>query len=93
MCLALNGALTRFHIDQRAFSRTAPAPLATEFTKLITEATIMGDFQAAVNLCFRANRPADALVLAHCGGPTLFRQAQVRNDAPPGELGLQTRGA
>ena len=57
--------------------------MTAEFTKLITEATIMGDFQAAVNLCFRADRPADALVLAHCGGPTLFRQAQVRDECQP----------
>ncbi|KAJ3111982.1 protein transport protein S31 [Phlyctochytrium bullatum] len=43
---------------------------------LISRSLIMGDFESAVKLCFATNRPADALMLAICGGPDLVKYAQ-----------------
>ncbi|XP_026996837.1 protein transport protein Sec31A isoform X10 [Tachysurus fulvidraco] len=43
---------------------------------LITEALLIGDFEAAVNLCLHDNRMADAIILAIAGGPELLEKTQ-----------------
>ncbi|XP_053097189.1 protein transport protein Sec31A isoform X8 [Pangasianodon hypophthalmus] len=43
---------------------------------LITQALLIGDFEAAVNLCLHDNRMADAIILAIAGGPELLEKTQ-----------------
>ncbi|KAK3522089.1 hypothetical protein QTP70_024350 [Hemibagrus guttatus] len=43
---------------------------------LITQALLIGDFEAAVNLCLHDNRMADAIILAIAGGPELLEETQ-----------------
>ncbi|XP_060764283.1 protein transport protein Sec31A isoform X6 [Neoarius graeffei] len=43
---------------------------------LITQALLIGDFEAAVNLCLHDDRMADAIVLAIAGGPDLLEKTQ-----------------
>eukprot|EP00019_Armaparvus_languidus_P003887 CAMPEP_0168594394 /NCGR_PEP_ID=MMETSP0420-20121227/8875_1 /TAXON_ID=498008 /ORGANISM="Pessonella sp." /LENGTH=1134 /DNA_ID=CAMNT_0008630711 /DNA_START=214 /DNA_END=3615 /DNA_ORIENTATION=- len=44
--------------------------------RLITQALIVGNFEAAVDLCIRQDRIADALVLAACAGSELWARTQ-----------------
>uniref|UniRef100_A0AAR2KT91 Protein transport protein Sec31A n=1 Tax=Pygocentrus nattereri TaxID=42514 RepID=A0AAR2KT91_PYGNA len=44
--------------------------------KLITQALLIGDFEAAVNLCLHDNRMADSIILAIAGGPELLEKTQ-----------------
>ncbi len=43
---------------------------------LITQALLIGDYEAAVNLCLHDNRMADAIILAIAGGPELLAETQ-----------------
>ncbi|KAJ1962794.1 protein transport protein S31 [Dipsacomyces acuminosporus] len=43
---------------------------------LITRAVLLGDIEAAVELCIEQERFADALILATCGSPELAQRAQ-----------------
>lgn len=43
---------------------------------LIRKSIVVGDFELAVDACFFAKRTADALVIAHAGGPALWHRAQ-----------------
>ncbi|KAM9456002.1 protein transport protein Sec31A isoform 8-T8 [Clarias gariepinus] len=43
---------------------------------LITQALLVGDFEAAVNLCLHDDRMADAIILAIAGGPELLEKTQ-----------------
>jgi protein transport protein SEC31 len=51
-------------------------PEATETDRAVTRAVIMGDFPAAVDICMRADRLPDALLVALCGGPELLARTQ-----------------
>ena len=44
----------------------------------IKRAVICGEFEGAVDCCFRFGRLADALLLAATGGRELFQRTQVR---------------
>eukprot|EP00002_Diphylleia_rotans_P014283 TRINITY_DN2783_c0_g1_i5.p1 TRINITY_DN2783_c0_g1~~TRINITY_DN2783_c0_g1_i5.p1 ORF type:complete len:1070 (-),score=205.88 TRINITY_DN2783_c0_g1_i5:126-3335(-) len=44
----------------------------------ITRALLLGDFARAVDCCFKANRPADALLLAASGSTELWSSARAR---------------
>ncbi|KAF5895919.1 Protein transport protein Sec31A [Clarias magur] len=44
--------------------------------ELITQALLIGDFEAAVNLCLHDDRMADAIILAIAGGPELLEKTQ-----------------
>ncbi|XP_053501084.1 protein transport protein Sec31A isoform X2 [Ictalurus furcatus] len=44
--------------------------------RLITQALIIGDFEAAVSLCLHDDRMADAIILAIAGGPELLEKTQ-----------------
>ena len=39
---------------------------------------IVGNFEAAVECCFRSGNMADALILAACGGADLWAKAQTQ---------------
>lgn len=45
---------------------------------LITQALLLGNLEAAVELCFKADRFADAIIIAMSGGPELLARAQYR---------------
>lgn len=49
---------------------------ATDVDRLITQALIIGDFEAAVSLCLHDDRMADAIILAIAGGPELLEKTQ-----------------
>lgn len=56
-----------------------PIQLATNVAgpeSAITKALLIGNFEAAVGLCVKLGRMADALVLAACGGETLWAETQ-----------------
>lgn len=44
----------------------------------IKKALLVGNFEAAVECCFRSGNLADALVLASCGGSELWTKTQQR---------------
>lgn len=43
---------------------------------IVQRALLVGDFEAAVDCCFRVGNYADALVLSSCGGPELWAKTQ-----------------
>lgn len=45
---------------------------------IVKEALVVGNFEAAVDCCFRTGNLADALVLASCGGADLWAKTQER---------------
>jgi len=49
-----------------------------EIENVITEALLVGNFDAAVDCCFKSGNLADALVLASCGGAELWAKTQVK---------------
>ncbi|GAA5797196.1 hypothetical protein HPULCUR_002576 [Helicostylum pulchrum] len=48
----------------------------SEPDSLITRALVLGDFESAVNVCLAAERFADALMIAMCGGSDLLTRTQ-----------------
>ncbi len=57
----------------------APPPTAADFE--IQRALIVGDYKSAVDACKRAERYADALILAAAGGPELWAETQAAHIA------------
>jgi len=55
---------------------TGPMSQATQ--NVVKEALMVGNFEAAVECCFRTGNLADALVLASCGGGDLWAKTQER---------------
>ena len=53
-----------------------PMPLATQ--EIVKQALLVGNFEAAVDCCFRTGNLADGLVLASCGGADLWTKTQER---------------
>ena len=51
-------------------------PVATQ--EMVKKALLVGNFEAAVECCFRTGNLADALVLASCGGADLWAKTQER---------------
>lgn len=49
---------------------------ASEIEQMIKRAVIVGDFRTAVDGCLHMNKMADALVIAHAGGPDLWLHVQ-----------------
>jgi len=45
---------------------------------MITKALLVGDLQSAIDCCFKANRPSDALIIAASGNRDLFAKVQQR---------------
>lgn len=45
---------------------------------LVRKSLLVGNFEAAVECCFKSGQLADALILASCGGPELWSKVQQR---------------
>ncbi|XP_072514140.1 protein transport protein Sec31A isoform X3 [Salminus brasiliensis] len=58
------------------FSETVSVKASQDVDRLITQALLIGDFEAAVNLCLHDNRMADSIILAIAGGPELLEKTQ-----------------
>lgn len=52
--------------------------------RTIQDALVVGNFEAAVECCFRTGNLADALILASCGGAELWQKTQNRYFASEG---------
>ena len=63
--------ITKLSLD----SKPIPA-MSKEAEKIVNEALLVGNFEAAVECCFHNGNLADALVLASCGGPELWAKTQ-----------------
>lgn len=48
----------------------------TSFDETVQRALVVGDYKGAVAQCISANRMADALVIAHVGGASLWEQTR-----------------
>ncbi|XP_019229903.1 PREDICTED: protein transport protein SEC31 homolog B isoform X1 [Nicotiana attenuata] len=48
----------------------------TSFDEIVQRALVVGDYKGAVAQCISANRMADALVIAHVGGASLWEQTR-----------------
>lgn len=48
----------------------------TSFDETVQRALVVGDYKGAVAQCISANRLADALVIAHVGGASLWEQTR-----------------
>lgn len=48
----------------------------TEVESIIKKAVIVGDFNTAVHACLHIEKNADALIIAHAGGPELWQNTQ-----------------
>ena len=57
-------------------SRSFVGKSKKEIEGIIRKAIIVGDFKTAVDACLHIDRTADALVIAHAGGPYLWQQTQ-----------------
>uniref|UniRef100_A0A3B4CJA5 Protein transport protein Sec31A n=1 Tax=Pygocentrus nattereri TaxID=42514 RepID=A0A3B4CJA5_PYGNA len=68
--------------DQIPVLEETPSPssetvkASQDVDRLITQALLIGDFEAAVNLCLHDNRMADSIILAIAGGPELLEKTQ-----------------
>lgn len=51
-------------------------PVSFDTDGLISQALLMGNFEAAVDLCLKDGRYADAIILANAGGENLLRETQ-----------------
>ncbi|KAL6472867.1 hypothetical protein MHYP_G00190550 [Metynnis hypsauchen] len=61
---------------QSPSSETVKVKASQDVDRLITQALLIGDFEAAVNLCLHDNRMADSIILAIAGGPELLEKTQ-----------------
>ncbi|XP_044152770.1 protein transport protein Sec31B isoform X3 [Bufo gargarizans] len=51
-------------------------PVTSDTDGLISQALLLGNFEAAVDLCLKDGRYADAIILANAGGEDLLRETQ-----------------
>uniref|UniRef100_A0A8C9NY10 Protein transport protein Sec31A n=1 Tax=Serinus canaria TaxID=9135 RepID=A0A8C9NY10_SERCA len=57
---------------------TLEIPVTEDTDGLISQALLLGNFEGAVELCMRAERFADAIILAIAGGDNLLKETQKR---------------
>ncbi|NXR15220.1 SC31B protein, partial [Semnornis frantzii] len=57
---------------------TLEIPVTGDTDGLISQALLLGNFEGAVELCMRAERFADAIILAIAGGENLLKETQKR---------------
>uniref|UniRef100_H2ZFZ6 Protein transport protein Sec31A n=1 Tax=Ciona savignyi TaxID=51511 RepID=H2ZFZ6_CIOSA len=60
------------------FTHFCLAPSVLHIDSMISQALLIGDYEAAVDLCLHSNRMADAIVVAMAGGPELMEKTQKR---------------
>ncbi|KAG9485148.1 hypothetical protein GDO78_008315 [Eleutherodactylus coqui] len=72
---SVSSQVTCFYCRSR---ETGPSRLASSaYTDgLISQALLLGNFEAAVDLCLKDGRYADAIILANAGGEDLLRETQ-----------------
>eukprot|EP00591_Stephanopyxis_turris_P009575 CAMPEP_0195525504 /NCGR_PEP_ID=MMETSP0794_2-20130614/25990_1 /TAXON_ID=515487 /ORGANISM="Stephanopyxis turris, Strain CCMP 815" /LENGTH=1054 /DNA_ID=CAMNT_0040655983 /DNA_START=104 /DNA_END=3268 /DNA_ORIENTATION=+ len=70
---ALNGAVSSLSLEDK---EKPVLPMSKEAEDIIKQALLVGDFEAAVECCFRSGNLADALVLSSCGGAELWAKTQ-----------------
>lgn len=58
--------------------KKAASGMTKSTEEMVKKALLVGNFEAAVECCFRTGNFGDALVLASCGGPELWAKAQQR---------------
>jgi len=63
--------------DASAATKGAPA-MSQRAENTVKDALLVGNFEAAVECCFRSGNLADALVLASCGGADLWQKTQAQ---------------
>lgn len=63
--------------DVAAAAEGAPA-MSKRAEETVKDALLVGNFEAAVECCFRSGNLADALVLASCGGADLWQKTQAQ---------------
>ncbi|XP_062870721.1 protein transport protein Sec31A isoform X7 [Trichomycterus rosablanca] len=69
--------LEKLPVQEKPVAKQIPSKMTNKgIDGLITQALLIGDFQAAVNLCLHDNRMADAIILAIAGGPELLEKTQ-----------------
>ncbi|KAL7553035.1 hypothetical protein ACHAWF_017169 [Thalassiosira exigua] len=56
--------------------RDGGATMTKKAESAVKDALLVGNFEAAVECCFRSGNLADALILASCGGADLWQKAQ-----------------
>ena len=54
----------------------ATPPMSKNAENAVKDALLVGNFEAAVECCFRSGNLADALILASCGGADLWQKTQ-----------------
>jgi len=59
-------------------SKGTNGPMSAEAEEAVNRSLLVGNFEAAVECCFRSGNMADALVLASCGGAELWAKAQAQ---------------
>ena len=61
-----------------SFSTGDKVMMSASAENIVHKSLLVGNFEAAVECCFRSGNLADALVLASCGGPELWSKTQAR---------------
>ena len=73
----INQAAMEFNEDGSNPSDAEPIPAMSKDAEIVVkDALLVGNFEAAVECCFRSGNYADALVLASCGGAELWAKTQ-----------------
>jgi protein transport protein SEC31 len=65
--------------DDDAAALAADLAVGAEAEEEIQRALLVADYSRAVDACFRANRPADALLIANLGGESVWQRAVRRH--------------
>jgi protein transport protein SEC31 len=75
--------LAGLSIDSSENKTPAPPPannkqMSVNAEELVKKSLLVGNFEAAVNVCFESESYADSLLLASCGGLELWSKTQER---------------
>jgi protein transport protein SEC31 len=65
-------------VESKSSEGSNGALMSKSTEEMVKKALLVGNFEAAVECCFRTGNLADALILASCGGPDLWAKAQER---------------
>ena len=65
-------------LQQMSLNNNSTSSMSKEAEITIQQALLVGNFDAAVECCFRSDNLADALILAACGGTELWAKAQAK---------------
>ena len=71
----IHATAMNFESEQKEEVAGTP-PMSPDAESAVKNALLVGNFEAAVECCFRSNNFADALLLASCGGAELWAKTQ-----------------